>query len=178
VRAQSWLTPSAEFYRADGSTPFQAILELRAAPVDGAAPAPAEGFANDRLGAYVLVDGKPYPGGVQSLDRRGPGVWIATVVLPAGLGGTTLTLGATFDGQPIAGDVSVPIAVDAWNAEYPASIAGGCSVAPIAGSRTERAPPLALLVGLWLVGWPISAVRRRRAFVASPLRATPRAPPA
>jgi subtilisin family serine protease len=144
VRAQSWLTPSAEFYRADGSTPFQTILELRAAPTPGARPAPADGFASDRLAAYVLVDGQPYPGGVQSLARRGPGVWVPTVVLPAGFGGSTLTLGATFDGQAIANDVSVPIAVDAWNAEYPASIAGGCSLA------RRQGEPRASLAAPWL----------------------------
>jgi subtilisin family serine protease len=165
VRAQSWLTPSAEFYRADGSTPFQTILELRAAPTPGALPAPADGFASDRLQAYALVDGQPYPGGVQSLARRGPGVWVPTVVLPAGLGGSTLTLGVTFDGQPIANDVSVPIAVDAWDAEYPASIAGGCSIARGAdGPSSGYAAPCLAVVALlraWLARRPRMAASSR-----------------
>ena len=39
----------------------------------------------------------PYEGAAQ-LARRGPGVWIVTVQLPAGLGLSHLTVGATFDG--------------------------------------------------------------------------------
>jgi len=168
VRAQSWLTPSAEFFRADGSTPFQAILELRAAPSAGAQAPPADGFASDRLAGYTLVDGQTYPGGVQSLERRGPGVWVATVALPAGLGGSTLTLGATFDGQPIVNQFSVPIAVDAWDAEYPASIAGGgCSEAG-GRSRAGSAPVFALLAGLWVVRASIARRPRRAASSRSP----------
>jgi|HubBroStandDraft_2_1064218.scaffolds.fasta_scaffold03894_2 subtilisin family serine protease len=170
VRAQSWLTPSAEFYRADGSTPLQAILELRAAPTGGSAPPPADGFANDRLGAYALVDGKPFPGGVQSLDRRGPGVWVATVVLPSGLGGYVLTLGATFDGQPIVSEVSVPIAVDAWDAEYPATIPGGCSLAR-AGRRATPGGFAALLLAA-LAMLRVSRSRRRPLSACAPVDAT------
>jgi len=170
VRAQSWLTPSAEFYRADGSTSLQAILELRAAPTGGSAPPPADGFANDRLGAYALVDGKPFPGGVQSLDRRGPGVWVATVVLPSGLGGYVLTLGATFDGQPIVSEVSVPIAVDAWDAEYPATIPGGCSLAR-AGRRATPGGFAALLLAA-LAMLRVSRSRRRPLSACAPVDAT------
>jgi subtilisin family serine protease len=170
VLAQSWLTPSAEFYRADGSTPLQAILELRAAPTDGSAPPPADGFANDRLGAFARVDGKPYPGGVRSLDRRGPGVWVATVVLPAGLGGDVLTLGATFDGQPIVSDVSVPIAVDAWDAQYPATIPAGCSLAG-AGRRATPGGVAALLLAA-LAMLRVSRSRRRRLSPRGPADAT------
>jgi subtilisin family serine protease len=170
VRAQSWLTPSAEFYRADGTTPFQTILELRAAPTPGALPAPADGFASDRLQANVLVDGQPYPGGVQSIDRRGPGVWVPTVVLPAGLGGSTLTLGVTFDGQPIANDVSVPIAVDAWDAEYPASIAGGCSLTGGQGGASTSAAAVWFAALGYLT---VSAARRHRRVASSRWRRAP-----
>jgi subtilisin family serine protease len=168
-RAESWMTPTAEFYRADGSTPFQAILELRAAATGSASPAPADGFASDRLSAYALVAGNAYPGGVQSLARRGPGVWVATVVLPAGLGGQSLTLGATFDGAPIVSSVTVPIAVDAWTAEYPSAIADSCAVARGAGtpSRGGGAPgPAAALIAL-AITLRASCARRPRTAASS-----------
>ncbi|HEY8039128.1 MAG TPA: S8 family serine peptidase [Polyangiaceae bacterium] len=134
VRSLSWLTLGADQLLADGSTPLEAIVELRAAgPGNGARP-PADGFGDGRLAAYVLVDGLPYAGAVQSLVRRGPGVWLATVQLPAGLGGSNLTVGATFDGADVVDPRSIPIATDAWNADYPPSVKGGCGVAGGSGS--------------------------------------------
>ncbi len=139
VLSASWLTPGGDFYVADGSTPMQAIIELRAASTSPASPPVADGFGEGRLIAYALVGGQPQPGAVQSLVRRGPGVWVATVVLPAGLGGQTLTLGATFDGAEIVRPVAMPIAVDAWSAGYPASVRG----AAVPGLRRETAPSCA-----------------------------------
>jgi subtilisin family serine protease len=131
LRSESWLTLGADVYLADGSTPLDAVLELRASrPPHANAAAPlADGFVQNRLAAYALVDGRPMDGAAQ-LARRGPGVWVATVQLPAGLGLSQLTLGATFDGVPIVDEKTVPIATDAWTAEYPVSIRGGCAVAP------------------------------------------------
>jgi hypothetical protein len=129
VLAQSWMTLGADVFLADGSTPMQAILELRAASTGTGAAPPADGFAADRLAAYVLVDGLPQAGAISSFVRRGPGVWLATMQLAAGLGGNNLTVAATFDGAPIVASKSVPIATDAWNADYPPTIEGGCAVA-------------------------------------------------
>ena len=132
VRAASWLTPGGDFYLADGSTPMQGIFELRAASSGPGPATAADGFGDGRLVAYVLIDGHPLQGAVQSLVRRGPGVWVATVLLPGGLGGQSLTMGATFDGTDIVEPVTIPIAVDAWSAGYPASVTGGCHLGPAA----------------------------------------------
>jgi len=129
VATQSWMTFGADVFLADGSTPMQVILELRGASTSKGAAPPADGFSADRLVAYALVDGLPYAGAIPSLVRRGPGVWLATVQLPAGLGGSNLTIGATFDGNDIVAPRSIPIATDAWNADYPPSVEGGCLVA-------------------------------------------------
>jgi len=128
LRSASWMTLGADQYLADGSTPLHAIVELRAAAGTGSGTAPADGFGTGRLAAYALVGGSPVQGAVSSLVRRGPGVWVVTVSLPAGLGGSTLTVGTTFDGQDIVEPRSIPIATDAWSADYPPSVAGGCTV--------------------------------------------------
>ncbi len=62
--------------------------------------------------------------------KRGPGVWMATIALPAGLGGSSLTVGATLDGADIADPKTIPIATDVWNAEYAPSLTGGCAESP------------------------------------------------
>jgi subtilisin family serine protease len=128
VRAESWMTLSADVYLADGSTPLQAIIELRATRPGTATAPPADGFAAGRLAAYALVDGAPFAGAVHSLVRRGPGVWLAIVQLPPGLGGSKLTVGATFDGLDIVEPKSIPIATDVWEAAYPPRVQGGCAV--------------------------------------------------
>jgi hypothetical protein len=162
VAAQSWVSLGADVYLADGSTPMQAIFELRAASSGTGAAPPADGFADGRLVATLLVDGLPYTGGIASFARRGPGLWLATVQLPGGLGGNNLTVGATFDGSPIVTAKSIPIATDAWNADYPPSIGGGC----VAGGRegTAWGAGGALLMGA-MVGW---GRRRRRPVITSP----------
>ncbi len=139
VRSESWLTLGADFCLADGSTPLQAILELRASRTDVSAP-PADGFGEGRLAAYARVDGRPFEDAVQT-TRRGPGVWLVTVQLPPGLGGSTLTVGATFDGVPIVAEKTIPIATDVWNSEYAATVRGGCR---LAGSGSRDAWGLAL----------------------------------
>jgi subtilisin family serine protease len=164
VASKSWLTLGADLYLADGSTPLQAIFELRTASTGSGAAPPADGFADGRLVPYVLVDGLAYAGGgVTSLVRRGPGVWLATVQLPGGLGGNNLTVGATFDGNAIVKPQSIPIATDAWNADYPPSIGGGCVAA--GGEGTAWGAGGAVVVGV-MVGWR----RRRRRPVITSLR--------
>ena len=148
----SWLTPGGDVYLADGSTPMQVIVELRAAGTGTGPPPPADGFSDGRLAAYALVDGSQWSGAVQSLVRRGPGVWVATVSLPGGLGGHSLTLGATFDGADIVTPRTIPIAVDSWAADYPASAKGGCAV----GALKSDAP------GCWILLVVAGIVARRR----------------
>ncbi len=162
--ADSWLALGADQYLADGSTPLEAIVELRAAPSPGASsPLPADGFNASRLQGYARVDGAPYAGAVQSLTRRGPGVWVATVVLPAGLGGSNLTVGATFDGDDIVSPQTIPIATDTWNAAYPPSVEAGCATT---GQDRDRANGLASSGGraaaAFGLGFCALAVSRRR----------------
>jgi hypothetical protein len=162
ARDQSWITLGADPFFADGSTPMQAVVELRTAKTSQSLPSPADGFGEGRLAAYALVDGVPQGGAITSLARRGPGVWVATVELPAGFGGSLLTVGATFDGKDIADPKSVPIATDVWDAGYPARIQGGCAVSGDAG----RAPAGTLWgSGSVAIGAGLSLMRRRRASV-------------
>ena len=124
----SWMSLGADMYLADGSTPLQAILELRGQPAESGGPAPpADGFDASRLQVYALVDGSPSVAPV--VTRRGPGVWVATIALPGGLGGSSLKVGATFDGAEVVAPSTIPIAADAWNASYPPSVGGACSLA-------------------------------------------------
>ncbi len=142
---RSWIVLGGDVFLADGSTPMQAILELRAEPAGGSA-APADGFAADRLAVYALIDDAAYDGAVTSLARRGPGVWVATLQLPAGLGGTELTVGATFDGRDVVLPRSIPIATDSWDAGYPARVQGGCAVG--GGTDVPWAAGTAVLLAL------------------------------
>jgi hypothetical protein len=164
-----WLTLGADAYLADGSTTLQAIIELRSAVAGTALAPPADGFDRGRLGVYALVDGAPRSGAVQSLDRRGPGVWVAILGppgLPAGLGGSRLTVGVTFDGRDIVERKSIPIATDVWNAEYPPTAGGGCGVGrtPRAVAEGETAAVVAAFLAL---------VRGRRRSPSGPRSSAP-----
>ncbi len=122
---QSWITLSADYVAADGSTPLTAIVELRTA--DGQHR--ADLFDATRLQPLVLVDDEPVA--VPPLQRRAPGVWVLAWTPPAGLGGSRATFGARFDGVDIVAPQTVPIGSDAWNANYPSHAKGsGCSAAP------------------------------------------------
>ena len=148
--SKSWMILGADVYLADGSTPLEAIFELRAAPPTGAV-VPADGFGPGRLAAYAIAGGSRTNVPVQ---RTAPGVWVAMVSFPAGLGGSTLTVGATFDGADVVPPKSVPIATDAWMASYAARVTGGCAVAK--SGRPAGSP------GWWV--WPLwAAIALRRA---------------
>ena len=128
VPEQSWLTLSADYVPADGSTPVTAIVELRTAD----AKHRADFFDKGRLQPVLLIDGEPFDG-VPDIQRRGPGVWFFSWKPPAGLGGARATFGATFDGVPIVGSQTIPIAADRWNAAYPSHATGSaCGVSPVA----------------------------------------------
>jgi subtilisin family serine protease len=133
VRSESWMSLGDALYLADGSTPIEAILELRSRPGVGTLAEPADGFEEGRLTVYAEINGTVASGVVGPPQRRGAGVWTVDVQPPAGLGGSGLTVGARFDGVDIVDPVSLPIATDAWNALYPPGISGGCSMG--AGSR-------------------------------------------
>lgn len=143
--SESWVTLGADTFLADGSTPMQAVVELRATRTSVAEPPPADGFDASRLAAYALVDGLPYAGAIASFVRRGPGVWLATVQLPGGLGGSILTVGATFDGSDVVQQQSIPIATDVWNAEFAPTAKGGCVVG---GTRPRDVIVWALFAGV------------------------------
>jgi MYXO-CTERM domain-containing protein len=153
---QSWITLSADYVAADGSTPFTAIVELRTA--DGQHR--ADMFEANRLAPVLFVDGKPIED-VPAMQRRGPGVYFFVWKPPPGLGGSRATFGAQFDGQPIVAPRSVPIASDAWNASYPSRAKGsGCSVHASSPGSSGGAGPAAL-VALGVVGARLTRRRRR-----------------
>jgi subtilisin family serine protease len=127
-RSSSWLTLGADVFLADGSTPLQGVVELRTAPDASGTAEPADGISTGRLSSYALVDGEPQDGAIQSLVRRGPGVWIVTTQLPPGLGGSQLTVGVTLDRQDIVTPRTIPIAADTWDADYGGWVKGGCAV--------------------------------------------------
>jgi hypothetical protein len=135
--ARSWLTLSADYVSADGSTPMTAIVELRTA--DGAHR--ADFFDAPRLQPFVVVDGqevRPAP----QLIRRGPGVWFFVWDPPAGLGGQSATFGARFDGADIVAPRTVPIGADRWTASYASEAKGSsCAFSPREPS-TFAAPTL------------------------------------
>ncbi len=141
VRAESWMVLGGDHFIADGSTPLEGLVELRAQPVGTSAPGPADGFDPSRLAAYALVDGVAVDGAVSVPVRRGPGIWVVAAQAVAGLGGSRLTLGVKFDGVDVVDPRSVPIATDEWNAGYPPSIKGGCAAGGAGGAP-----------GSWLVG--------------------------
>jgi len=87
------------------------------------------------------------------IQRRAPGVWFFTVTPPPGLGGHSVTLGATFDGVAIVTPKTVPIATETWTANYGASAAGsgGCDVHGRGGTGEG-----------WAVGLLLAAANLRR----------------
>lgn len=153
---QSWVTLSSDYVPADGSTPVTAIVELRTADAQHR----ADFFDSARLKPVLLVDGKPFEA-TPELVRRGPGVWFFVWKPPPGLGGSRATFGATFDGEPIVGARTVPIASDRWNAAYPSHATGSaCAVsAPGEGAGAETAAGLTVATGALAL---LSARRRRR----------------
>jgi subtilisin family serine protease len=137
---RSWLTLSADYVAADGSTPLTSIIELRTS--DGAHR--ADFFDQARLVPVVSVDGvrvDPPP----ALLRRGPGLFTFAWTPDAGLGGSRATFGAEFDGTPIVAEHTIPIATDGWSSSYP-SHAGGSSCSVQASS--ERTPAWIVLGAL------------------------------
>jgi subtilisin family serine protease len=158
---QSWMTLSAEYYAADGSTPLYAIVELRGEPSGSTTLAPrADLFDPTRLQPYMKVGTATHV--PPTLVRRGPGLWSMEVELGAGLGGSSVTLGVTFDGVDIVPAKTVPIATDVWTASYASSASGSCAVGH--GS----APPHVALAALAAA----CLVRRRRAARVTAVRAS------
>ena len=167
--ASSWITLSAGYVAADGSTPLTAILELRTA--DGAHR--ADLFDPTRLRPDVAIDGAPQPR--PTLVRRAPGVRFFTVEATAGpRWARAMTLGATFDGAPIVQAKTVPIAADIWRGEYATTASGGVrAIAPIcARSRaaSERGESQRARLALLVVACGARACARRRESRSEPSR--------
>ncbi len=133
----SWMTLSEDFATADGSTPVTAILELRTADNTRASL-----FDSSRLVPVALIDGAPLSPQPPIARGAAGGLFTFVVALPRGLGGSELTLGALFDGQDVVPRATIPISADAWTANYPASVWGGCQ----ASGQTGR--PSALTLGV------------------------------
>jgi hypothetical protein len=143
---QSWITLSADYVAADGSTPLTAILELRAADAQHR----ADLFDAARLQPVVLVDGSPV-GTLPVVVRHGPGIWVYAWTPPPGLGGSRATFGATFDGAPIVAPSTLPIGTDGWTANYPSAARGsGCSVGRTSGGGGAPAPLAAFVAVAWV----------------------------
>jgi subtilisin family serine protease len=124
-RNQSWITLASTYASADGSMPVTAILELRTA--DGEHR--ADLFDPTRLRAFATIgrDDRIFP----SLIRKAPGLYYFVLDIPKGRGGSTMTVGATFDGVDIVTPKSAPIATDAWTADYPSKASGSnCAASP------------------------------------------------
>jgi subtilisin family serine protease len=156
--ATSWITLSAEQLSADGSTPLTAIVELRTA--DGQHR--GDFFDASRLSPVVRLD----DGEIATLPpmtHRAPGVWVYTITAPPGLGGHTVTLGATFDGEPIVAPKTVPIATDVWTASYPASASGSCAIGRSSPLGWSGPSALAFAAAAYLGRRRVTRRRPRRA---------------
>lgn len=130
-RMYSWLTLGAEFCLADGSTPLEVVFDLRGSPVGSSPPPVADGFEESRLSVYARITGAEAPLAVV-VSRKSPGIRVATIRVPPGLGGSKLTVGALFDGVDVVQPKTLPIATDIWSADYVPAVAGGCSLAATA----------------------------------------------
>jgi subtilisin family serine protease len=127
--AKSWITLSADYASADASTAITAIIELRTE--DGQHR--ADFFDARRLQPFATIDGQPVAT-LPTIMRRGPGVYSYEFVPPQGSGGSSLTLGATFDGNLIVATKTIPVGADIWTANYPSYGRGGCSC-DVVGTR-------------------------------------------
>jgi subtilisin family serine protease len=150
----SWITLSASYFAADGTTPLTAVVELRTARLGRR----ADLFDATRLRPVVLIDGVPQP--PPTLVRHAPGVWTFTVEPAAGRGGSTMTLGATFDGEPIVLPKEIAIAGDVWSSEYATTASGGCAVGARGASELTSGAGARGIAALWL--FVVACARRSR----------------
>lgn len=139
---ESWVATSADSIAADGSVPLTAIYELRTE--DGAHR--ADGFDRPRFVPYATMAGEILP--TKEPVRRGPGVWVMEIPIPAGRGGDRITVGARFDGADVVAPRVVRIATDAWSAKYASRVKGGCQMGVHHGGGLipSLCSPLALLL--------------------------------
>ncbi len=165
----SWVTLGAEFAIADGSTPIQAVFELRGAgPAGGAPPPAAGGFDDSRFVPYARVVGTggapaPAQGGATSLaiSRKSTGVRVVTIRVPAGLGGSQLVVGGAFDGVDVVQSKTLPIATDHWSADYIPEVGGGCAVSEAKAEGRRGSYPGSRLM-LWAAGTILLGIIRAR----------------
>lgn len=127
VFERSWITASSHYAPSDGTRPLEVVVHLRAPSGE-----PADGFDVNRFA--VTMDGGDEKVPPNRLQRLGPGLWAASFDVTRHRPDFAITLSATFDQAPIAAPVSLPVALDPWQARYPASARGAsCSVATNAG---------------------------------------------
>ena len=158
----SWLSLASDYAPADGKRAVTALLELRTAGgVDR-----ADQFDASRLAGTASLASAPLS--APSLTRLGPGLWSMSIAVPAGFGGETLTVGATFDGVPVVHSLAVPVATDVWTAHGAVEgKGGGCLVAAGDDAGGLRAP-LSAAVGLLFVLGRRARRRRQASLTASP----------
>ncbi len=135
---QSWLALSEDFAVSDGSTPLTVTLELRSTP-----DLRASMFDISRLQPIALLGNTPLPTTI--VRGAAPGLFSFTVTTPPGNANQSLTLGATFDGNPIVQAATIPVALDPWTAGYAPFAQGGCSAAQSTTGPRDVVPPLFLL---------------------------------
>jgi MYXO-CTERM domain-containing protein len=157
----SWLTLSAQYVAADASTPLTAIVELRTE--DGAHR--ADLFDPARLQPIVKINGRSVA--VAAPVRRAPGVWVFSFTPPPGLGGGSVTFGATFDGKDVVTRKSIPIAADVWRASYGTRAKGGCATSGAVPPSSHGESGAALTLVAVAASWKR---RRRRRHASSPAR--------
>ena len=118
----SWATLSADYATADGSTPLTVTLELRSELGKRASL-----FDASRLQPVVTMLGRPVISPPEIRRSTAPGLFTYEVLLPRGLGGRTVTLGATFDGENVVSPITIPVATDTWTANYLGEAKGACN---------------------------------------------------
>ncbi len=135
---QSWLALSEDFAVSDGSTPLTVTLELRSTP-----DLRASMFDISRLQPIALLGNVPLPTTI--VRGAAPGLFSFTVTTPPGNANQSLTLGATFDGNPIVQSATIPVALDPWTAGYAPFAQGGCTTTKSTPSnKSDVVPPLFL----------------------------------
>ena len=144
---ESWMTLSEDFAVSDASTPLTATLELRSTP-----DLRASMFDISRLQPVAILGNQVLPATI--VRSVVPGLFTFSVTAPIGSANQALTLGATFDGNPIVQYTTIPVALDPWTAGYPPYAQGGCSAAPTNNPRNasgrDALPPLFVIALLAL----------------------------
>lgn len=151
VFQKSWITASSHYAPSDGTRPLEVVVHLRAESGE-----PADGFDVNRFA--VTMDGGDEKVLPNRLQRLGPGLWAASFDVTRHSPDFAITLSATFDQAPIAAPVSLPVALDPWQARYPASARGASCAIEASGADVGASRWLSFVV----VALGVLVSRRRR----------------